>query len=606
MSKPTRVPLHRSTPSHPIGAVLKGKPSPDDRQTVTLVVGSAGPGEGDTPLAARIHELETQMPRNRPPHLIPGELVEASGVPDAQFETVERFARSKGLEVLRRSAAQHHVEVRGTVAQLEEAFGVELEHFHHAGRVYQAHRGPVHLPPELERVVEAVIGLDTVPMGRPLLASLAAEPAARQYTPVELARRYNFPTGVTGAGQRIAIISFGGGFHQEDLDAYFARLHIPAPKVSVISVDDQHQAGPANDPLPLRRLGAFIADMSDPAMSMAQVAKEMGCELCLRRALATFEVTMDIEIAGAVAPGAEIDVYFANPGLAGWRAAVHAAAGIRDHTDPPVTRQDGTPALPATVISLSWGDAEVQYTTPYKEQIDRALRKAGLLGITACCATGDLGSVAVEPGTGFEKVANVIFPASSPYALGCGGTAITPDGNEVAWNNPTWKSSPMATGGGVSGFFARPRWQAGVNVPMHRTLRSSWIDEDHNSKTWHGRGVPDVAANADADSGYELFVGGRTALGGGTSAAAPLWAGLIALLNEGLSKALGRPTTLGLLNSLLYRPAVAAALKDIVQGDNRLPGSGPGVAYFQAGPKWNACAGLGIPHGTELLQQLSK
>ncbi|MGH7631277.1 MAG: S53 family peptidase, partial [Gemmatimonadales bacterium] len=79
------------------------------------------------------------------------------------------------------------------------------------------------------------------------------------------------------------------------------------------------------------------------------------------------------------------------------------------------------------------------------------------------------------------------------------------------------------------------------------------------------------------------------------------------LLNEGLSKALGRPTTLGLLNSLLYRPAVAAAaLKDIVQGDNRLPGSGPGVAWFQAGSKWNACAGLGIPNGTELLQQLSK
>jgi kumamolisin len=118
--------------------------------------------------------------------------------------------------------------------------------------------------------------------------------------------------------------------------------------------------------------------------------------------------------------------------------------------------------------------------------------------------------------------------------------------------------------------------------------------------------VPDVAANADSDSGYELLMGGRTALGGGTSAAAPLWAGLVALLNQGLTEALGRPATLGLMNSLLYRPAVAAALREIVQGDNRLPGSGAGVAWFQAGPRWNACAGLGIPHGTKLLQLLSK
>jgi kumamolisin len=605
MSKPPRAPLHESTPRHPPGAVPGGKPPKDHRQTVTLVLATREPGEGEGGLAARIHDLENQMPRDRPPHLTPGELAAAFGVPDTQFEAVEQFARSRGLEVVRRSAAQHHVEVRGTVEQLEALFEVELEQFHQAGRIYQAHRGPVHLPAELEGAVQAVIGLDTVPTAQPLLASVAAEPKPRRYTPVQLARHYNFPPGLTGAGQRIAIISFGGGFHQQDLDAYFARLKVPAPKVSAISVTDQHQAGPGNDPLPLKRLGAFIADMNDPGLSMEQVRKEMGCDLCWRRALATFEVTMDIEIAGAIAPGAEIDVYFANSGLAGWRAAIHAAAGIRDHTDPPATREDGTPALPATVISLSWGSAEAQNTRPYKQQLDLALRKAGLLGITTCCATGDLGSVGVETGTGYEKVANVIFPASSPYALACGGTAIRRDGSEVAWNNPTWKTSPMATGGGVSGFFARPRWQAGCNVPMHHTLQSAWLEDGHNPAMWHGRGVPDVAANADADSGYELFVGGRVALGGGTSAAAPLWAGLVALLNQGLTKALKRPTTLGLMNPLLYRPAAATALREIVQGDNRLQGSGPGVAWFKAGARWNACAGLGVPDGQQLLQQLN-
>jgi kumamolisin len=496
------------------------------------------------------------------------------------------------------------------VSSLEAAFGVELEHFHHEDRVYQSHRGPVHLPDVLKDVVEAVIGLDEAPLGRPLVAVTPRRAAGpRTYTPVQLARHYRFPGNTTGAGQRIAIVAFGGGYHQSDLDMYFTQvLKLPTPPVvSAISVPDEHNPGPPNNPFPARRLAAFIAAMNDPAVSMDQITKDEDCGICLARALATFEVTMDIEIAGAIAPGAAIDVYFANNTMPGWRAATYAITGLGDDTDPAPVRADGMPAEPATVLSFSWGWTEAQSTGNAKRQIETALEKARQLGITVCCASGDLGSVGVEPGgrTGYEDAANVSFPASSPSALACGGTTIRVR-DEVAWNNPRWKATPMATGGGVSGFFPRPVWQAGHGVPMHRKLGEAWLDDGADRATWLGRGVPDVAANADAASGYELYVGGQRALGGGTSAAAPLWAGLVALINQRLSDIGGRPITLGFANALLYRRDVASALRAIHHGDNRLAGSAPGVAYFIAGPGWNACAGLGVPDGTRLLAALSR
>jgi kumamolisin len=258
-------------------------------------------------------------------------------------------------------------------------------------------------------------------------------------------------------------------------------------------------------------------------------------------------------------------------------------------------------------VSFSWGWTEAQSTGNGKQQIDLALQKAAHLGVTVCCASGDLGSLGVDPGgdTGYETAANVSFPASSRSVLACGGTTIR-DRDEVAWNNPHWKASPMATGGGVSGFFPRPVWQAGHNVPMHRAIGKAWLYDDALLPTWTGRGVPDVAANADAVSGYQLYVGGRRALGGGTSAAAPLWAGLVARINQRLSEIGGRPITLGFMNALLYRRDVAAGLREVHHGGNRLAVGAPHIAYFAAGPGWNGCTGLGVPDGTRLLAELSR
>jgi kumamolisin len=467
----------------------------------------------------------------------------------------------------------------------------------------------VHVPAELDGIVAAVLGLDDAHLGRPVLAAGAVLQKQRTYTLPQLAARYRFPSTMDGAGQRIAIVAFGGGYHQEDLEAYFTEnLKLPrSPKVTAVYVPDQHQPSPQNSPLPMRRLGLFIDDMNDPKLSMAQVASEMDCAICLPRALATFEVTMDLEVAGAIAPAANIDVYFANPTIWGWRAAILAAAGIRDASDPPPVRSDGRPPQRATVLTFSWGAPETQVTGSGKDAVNIALQQAGHRGVTVCCASGDLGSLCVDPAgnSGFEGAANVSFPASSPFALACGGTTIRGT-HEVSWNNPRWKRSAMASGGGVSGYFARPSWQAGCNVPRHRALGKAWLRDDADPALWVGRGVPDVAANADALSGYELYVGGRRAIGGGTSAAAPLWAGLIALLNQALTRLAPERITLGFLNAVLYRRALATALRDVDRGNNRLPGTAPGVAFFKAGAGWDPCTGLGVPDGSNLLSALSQ
>jgi kumamolisin len=175
----------------------------------------------------------------------------------------------------------------------------------------------------------------------------------------------------------------------------------------------------------------------------------------------------------------------------------------------------------------------------------------------------------------------VDFPASSPFALGCGGTKLIASGHSIS-SETVWDESPgSATGGGVSDFFAPPAYQSSASVPP-----------SDNPGARKGRGVPDVAGDADPESGYVVRVDGEQAVIGGTSAVAPLWAGLIALINQKL----GRPV--GYLNPLLYGSLVGTnALRDISAGSN---------GVYSAGRGWDACTGWGSPDGSKLLDALSK
>jgi kumamolisin len=277
------------------------------------------------------------------------------------------------------------------------------------------------------------------------------------------------------------------------------------------------------------------------------------------------EVMLDIEIVGAIAQAARIAVYFAPNTDQGFIDAVTTA--VHDPTNRP------------SVISISWGGPESSWTAQAQQALDQAFADAASLGITVCVAAGDNGA-----GDGVsDGRAHVDFPASSPHALACGGTRLQQTGPESI-SETVWNSGGGATGGGISDTFPLPSWQANANVPPS-------INSDHRI----GRGLPDVAADADPTTGYQIEVDNQQATIGGTSAAAPLWAALTALVNEEL----GSPV--GYLTPILYATTAAAqALNDVTSGDNALDGA-PG---YTAGPGWDACTGFGSPNGQALLQAL--
>ncbi|MGN6729424.1 MAG: S53 family peptidase, partial [Rhodanobacteraceae bacterium] len=275
---------------------------------------------------------------------------------------------------------------------------------------------------------------------------------------------------------------------------------------------------------------------------------------------ADIEVALDIEVAGALAPGATIAVYFAPNTDQGFYEAISQAA--HDTTYKP------------SVISISWGGPEDSWNGPSRSALETAMQDAAALGVTVISAAGDNGS-----GDGVsDGQPHVDFPASSPYSLACGGTTLTANGqsitSEVVWNETA--NNEGATGGGVSIEFPLPSWQQNAKVPAAPSGST-------------GRGVPDVAGNADPSTGYQILVGGQTQAIGGTSAVAPLWAALIARLNQKLGKPMGD------VHAAIYQIG-ASAFRDITQGDN---------GTYQAAAGWDACTGWGSPNGQALLDALS-
>lgn len=275
---------------------------------------------------------------------------------------------------------------------------------------------------------------------------------------------------------------------------------------------------------------------------------------------ADVEVALDIEVVGAVAPGVKIAVYFAPNTDQGFYDAITTA--VHDTTNQP------------SVISISWGGPESSWTAQAMTQMEQAFQDAAAVGVTVAAASGDSGS---SDGVG-DGMAHVDFPASAPHALGCGGTKLTSSG--TTWRQDVvWNEGGGATGGGVSVQFPLPSYQSSAKVPVSA-----------NPVGAAGRGVPDVAGDADPATGYAIFVGGQTQTVGGTSAVAPLWAGLTVLLNEHL----GKPG--GFLNPQLYALLGSSSFHQVTSGSN---------GAYSAGPGWNPCCGLGTPEGQNLLSSLS-
>src|ERR1700761_2707240 len=268
------------------------------------------------------------------------------------------------------------------------------------------------------------------------------------------------------------------------------------------------------------------------------------------------EVLLDIEVAGALANNANIAVYFAPNTAQGFYKAISQAA--HDTTNKP------------SVMSISWGGPEDSWSTQSFNAMQSALEDAVAMGVTVIAAAGDDGSSDGETAT----QPHVVFPASSQYVLACGGTRLQASGStiksETVWNETA--SNNGATGGGVSAQVAKPDWQSGITLPSGTS----------------GRGVPDVAGDADPESGYQVRVDGQDTVIGGTSAVAPLWAALIARCNQSLGSPLGD------VHAAIYQIG-SAAFQDITSGNN---------GDFKAAKGWDACTGWGTPNGTKLLTAL--
>ena len=445
------------------------------------------------------------------------------GADPAAVEAVKSFAKDYGLQVEPEThPARRTVQLTGSVEAFEKAFGTTLELTKTAYGSVRTRKGGLTVPQDLLPHVTAVLGLDNRPQTTPHFRIARPHAANISYTPVGVAALYGFPT-TGGAGQTIGLIELGGGFKTADIDTYFRGIGQNPPVVTAVSVDKAK-----NKPS-----GANGADG---------------------------EVLLDIEVAGAVAPGATIAVYFAPNTDQGFLDAITTA--VHD-----TARKPG-------VISISWGGPESTWTQQSLTVMDEACQAAASLGITITVACGDSGST-----DGVTDGANhVDFPASSPHVLACGGTKLVGTNNtitsETVWNELT--NNEGATGGGVSNVFAKPSWQNNVNVPAPTVAAG-------------GRGTPDVSGNADPSTGYKIRVDGEDTVIGGTSAVAPLWAGLITLANAANKK------QAGFLNPTLYAARESSTFRDITSGSN---------GAFNAAVGWDPCTGLGSPVGTAVASTL--
>ena len=469
------------------------------------------------------------------------------GAEPAEIERVAAFARDHGLAVEETNAARRTVAVSGTVGQFNEAFNVTLENYEHEVRrsprsepeteTYRSYDGSIQVPAELADVIVGVFGLDN----RRITKRNAADPPNTNPVPIgTMPGLYEFPPNLA-AGQTIAIFS-EGGFLASDITANFGAN---PPSVLDIQVDATN--------------GGF----ADP------------------------ETTQDIFIAASVASGAQIAVYFTTYNQKGWvdliTRVIHPSAGdpicsvlsssfyVSDGDDAATLLAEGVPTSWVTAVSQMFEDAAIQ-------------------NVTMCIASGDTGAQSKR----FDGKAHVQYPGSDPWVLGVGGTTI---GNivgvscdEWAWNDSFsfgGFSGTGASGGGVSDYFPQPGYQVDAGVPVS-------VNDGHR-----GRGVPDVSANASPNSGYPFILGGAPSIfpANGTSASAPLWAGLIAVLNAALGQ------NVGFINPVIYA-LNGTGFRDILPEPGAADNSFAGVTGYPVTPGWDAVTGWGSPRGVTLLNAL--
>lgn len=461
-----------------------------------------------------------------------------------QRDRLTAWLRREGLRVVGVPANGLAVQVRGPAGRVAAAFGTRFSRYRRGARHFFANDRPVRLPGAIAPAVVAVAGLTNAARQRPLgLTRVDATNTSGGYSPADLSRLYNLDPlrarGIDGRGQTIGLVSFGQ-FDPANVATYDTRFGLTG-RVTRVLVGDGVSVGAAPGG----------QDQS--------------------------EAELDVEVAQAGAPGAQILVYEAPNNDTGFINNFNRIVGDNR----------------ASVISTSWGEYETYFPPDERKAIHQALQEAAAQGQTVFAASGDNGAYDAFGG-GEPTLANqlaVDFPGSDPYVTSVGGTALqTANGvyaGETVWSEGSAQTSPGGSGGGLSVAFKRPAYQTGPGV----------ISSYSNGM----RQVPDVAAEAENGVGYALYAldwnsnQASWAQYGGTSAASPLWAGFTAMVQQALG---GR---VGFLNPTLYRLGQAAStfpvppFHDVTQGTN---------LYYPATPGWDFATGWGSFDGGAFLQDL--
>ncbi|MBV8445311.1 MAG: S8 family serine peptidase [Candidatus Dormibacteraeota bacterium] len=455
-------------------------------------------------------------------HLSYATLESAHGADPRHIEALRAHAASHGLTVSDVNAVGPSVKLRGDADAMGSAFGVHLVErrntINGAAATYLDHDEEPSLPDALSGAAVAILGLRTRPLARPKFVVAGPAAAGQGNTALDVARAYGLPAGAAASGSVIGIVELGGGYTDSDVTAYAAALRIAVPQVTAVSVD-----GVSNSP-------------------SGSVSSPDG------------EVALDIDVIAAVAAGAAIRVYFAPNTEQGFVDAIATAA------------RDGCVA-----VSISWGAPEADWSSSGMQALDQACQGALALGTPVFAASGDRGSAdGISDGRSHAD-----FPASSPHAVGCGGTALPAltVAQETSWNDLA--SGGGAGGGAVSDVWPLPAFQQQANPPPS-------VNDGKVRRT-----VPDLAADAAPETGYRVLVGGSWYILGGTSAVAPLICAMHAVLDSAVAAA--HPgQRIGDFTSVLYGTlAPGGGVHDIADGS--------GNGQYVTRPGYDAVTGWGSP-----------
>ena len=469
------------------------------------------------------------------PILDHNEFVYQFGATDKNLQKVVEWANSNSLTV---SEAHHGgavVKIIGTAEQFNNLFSITLETITDNNRTYYTHIGQLTIPTEISTVVESVFGLDnslTFTFDAKRDPSLEANSYSSPF-PNELAKGYNFPKDPAvgdneqGKGACVAILELGGGWTQANLTSTFGQIGWANPSISDVGID-----GGVND-------GGADTNSSG-------------------------EVMLDIWCVGAVAPLAKQVIYFAPNTFQGFIDIITAVANDTNYNP--------------SVLSISWGTTDSNWSSGQRTSFETALASCAVKGITVFVAAGDYGVRAISGGPTYT----VQYPGTSPLVLCAGGTVVTLNSSYAITAEVPWGTSggSFAGGGGVSSLYSVPSWQTGLTSKTYPTPSTA--------TTLTGRGIPDVSAHA---IGYSFYYGSANTYGSGfvgTSATAPLMAGMVARINQLSGQ------RIGFVNSKWY--SNTSAFNDITTGDNH---GGNTVGYVGTAG-WDAATGLGTPIGTAI------